>query len=244
MGAGASHPTPDNARGLFSSELRTMRNKLIQTLLLTAVVLALVPWSIARVNPQEKGAGVAGGSRVARGKNDSSGAAKPRYSPPETTAKPRYSPPDDVSREDESRPRIPSRRLLEIESLEQQCLDEINRVRRRNGLQRLSFYEDLLPVAREYSRRMAEQDFFSHNDPEGRTVKERIEEADIKWRMIGENLAYSNGHVNPVAASLHGWMESPGHRANILEPNFNLTAIGVWIKPDGTVYFTEIFLKQ
>jgi uncharacterized protein YkwD len=91
---------------------------------------------------------------------------------------------------------------------------------------------------------MAEQDFFSHNDPEGRTVKERIEEADIKWRMIGENLAYSNGHVNPVAASLHGWMESPGHRANILEPNFNLTAIGVWIKPDGTVYFTEIFLKQ
>jgi uncharacterized protein YkwD len=39
-------------------------------------------------------------------------------------------------------------------------------------------------------------------------------------------------------------MDSPGHRANILEPNFNLTAIGVWIKGDGTVYFTEIFLKQ
>jgi len=39
-------------------------------------------------------------------------------------------------------------------------------------------------------------------------------------------------------------MESPGHRRNILDPDYNLTAIGVWISPDGTVYFTEIFLKQ
>jgi uncharacterized protein YkwD len=224
-----------------------MRNKLIQTLFLTVVVLSLVPWGIARVDSQEKGTGVAGGSRVARGKNDSRGAATPRYSSPEPAAKPRYAPPpdpDDSREEDESRPPVPGRRILEIESLEQQCLDEINRVRRRNGLQQLYLYEELLPLAREYSRRMAEQNFFSHNDPEGRTVKERVEEADIRWRMIGENLAYSNGYVNPVAASLHGWMDSPGHRANILEPNFNLTAIGVWIKGDGTVYFTEIFLKQ
>jgi uncharacterized protein YkwD len=120
----------------------------------------------------------------------------------------------------------------------------VNRVRRKNGLQRLVLLEELLPVAREYSRRMAEQNFFSHNDPEGRSVRERVDEAEIKWRMVGENLAYSNGYVNPVAASLHGWMGSPGHRANILEPNFSLTAIGVWIKGDGTVYFTEIFLRQ
>lgn len=212
-----------------------MRRSVVSLFIIAAALSQLAPWSNAGVYLQEKGAGIAGGGRLARGKNDSTGAAKPRYAPP----------PDAVdSTEDESRARIRGRRVLEIESLEQQCLDEINRVRRRNGLPRLAFYDELLPVAREYSRRMAEQDFFSHNDPEGRTVKERIEEADIKWRMIGENLAYSNGHVNPVAASLHGWMESPGHRANILEPNFNLTAIGAWIKSDGTVYFTEIFLRQ
>ena len=191
-------------------------------------------WTSARANSQEKGSGVAGGSRVARGKNDSAGTAKPRYSQPDPA----------VSREDEASPRVLSRHVREIESLEQQCLDEVNRVRRQKGLQRLTFYEELLPVAREYSRRMAEQNFFSHSDPEGRTVRERVDEADIRWRMVGENLAFSNGYVNPVAASLHGWMDSPGHRANILEPDFTLTAIGVWIKPDGTVYFTEIFLKQ
>jgi uncharacterized protein YkwD len=198
------------------------------------VLIHFAPLAVARTDPPDKNASVAGGSRVARGKNHSASSLKTGPSRPAPVA----------AIEDESTRRIPSRRIREIESLEQQCLDEINRVRIRNGLQRLMFYEELLPVAREYSRRMAEQNFFSHNDPEGRSVRERVEEADIKWRMVGENLAYSNGHVNPVAASLHGWMGSPGHRANILEPNFSLTAIGVWISEDGTVYFTEIFLRQ
>lgn len=117
-------------------------------------------------------------------------------------------------------------------------------MRRNRRLPRLNFSEELLPVARGYSRRMAEQHFFSHSDPEGRTVRERVDEADIKWRIVGENLAYSNGYLNPVAASVSGWMESPGHRRNILEPDYNLTAIGAWISPEGTVYFTEIFIKQ
>ena len=82
--------------------------------------------------------------------------------------------------EDESAPRISSRRIREIESLEQQCLDEVNRVRRARHLLPLELYEGLLPVARDYSRRMAEEHFFSHNDPDGRTVRERVGEADIK----------------------------------------------------------------
>lgn len=117
-------------------------------------------------------------------------------------------------------------------------------MRRNKRLTQLTFYEDLLPIAREYSRRMAEERFFSHSDSEGRTVRDRVDGADIPWQMLGENLAYSNGYVNPVAASLHGWLDSPGHRRNILDPDFRLTAIGAWVSPDGTVYFTEIFLKQ
>jgi len=207
-----------------------MRSKVSQVLFVTAVVLALAPWTTERAYSQQKGSGVAGGSRVARGSTHGS--------------TPENSPRDPSAESDEETARLSSRRIREIESLEQQCLDEVNRVRRRSGLRRLNLYEELLPVAREYSRRMAEQNFFSHSDPDGRTVRERVDEADIRWRMVGENLAYSNGYVNPVAASIHGWMDRPGHRRNILEPDFSLTAIGVWIKADGTVYFTEIFLKQ
>jgi len=211
-----------------------MPRRVGQFLILAGLLFQLAVWTTARAYSQEKGSGVAGGGRVARGKNDTAHAPKPRYSRPDPA----------TSGEGESNARGIGRSIREIESLEQQCLDEVNRVRRRNRLPQLNFYEELLPVAREYSRRMAEQNFFSHDDPEGRTVRERVEEADIKWRMVGENLAYSNGYVNPVAASLHGWMDSAGHRRNILDPDFSLTAIGVWIKEDGTVYFTEIFLKQ
>jgi uncharacterized protein YkwD len=204
-----------------------MRVKFSQILIFTALVLALAPWATERAYSQQKGSGVAGGSRVARG-----------------SSTPKNSPRDPSASSDEVTAGLSTRRIREIESLEQQCLDEINRVRRHSRLPRLNFDEELLPVAREYSRRMAEQHFFSHSDPDGRTVRERVDEADIRWRMVGENLAYSSGYVNPVAASLHGWMESAGHRRNILDPDFSLTAIGVWIKEDGTVYFTEIFLKQ
>jgi uncharacterized protein YkwD len=210
-----------------------MRRRLGPTLILASALLVLAPFAAQPVCSQQ-GAGVAGEGRTTRGSPNSSRAATPR-----TPTLGSADSPDDVSV-----PRISSRRIREIESLEQQCFDEVNRVRRNRRLPQLNFSEELLPVARGYSRRMAEQHFFSHIDPEGRTVRDRVDEADIKWRIVGENLAYSNGYLNPVAASVSGWMESPGHRRNILEPDYNLTAIGAWISPDGTVYFTEIFIKQ
>jgi len=206
-----------------------MWSKFSQILFVTAVVLALAPWTTERAYSQQKGSGVAGGSRTARG---SAHGSKSKTSTRESS----------TSSDEETDLAIP--RIREIESLEQQCLDEVNRVRHARRLARLDFYDDLLPVARQYSQRMAEEHFFSHNDPDGRTVRERVDDADIRWQMVGENLAYSNGYINPVAASLHSWMESPGHRRNILDPDFRLTAIGAWIDSDGTVYFTEIFLKQ
>ncbi|HEX5733704.1 MAG TPA: CAP domain-containing protein [Blastocatellia bacterium] len=148
-----------------------------------------------------------------------------------------------VYTDDDLKPMIPDRRLRQIESLEQQCLDEVNRHRERHGLGRLELSDELLEIARDYSRRMAEERFFSHTDPEGRTVRQRVSDAGIRWRVLGENLAYSNGYHNPVAASMNGWMDSEGHRRNILDPSYRQTAIGAWISSDGTVFFTEIFLK-
>ncbi|HSB09568.1 MAG TPA: CAP domain-containing protein [Blastocatellia bacterium] len=198
-----------------------------------ALLVAMTPFGSSRAYSEQKGSGVAGGARVARGKNGSVHPSSPRYSPGSATD------PDEAAA-----PGVAGRGPREIESLEQQCLDEVNDIRRLRRLVPLSFNEDLLPLAREYSRRMAEEHFFSHTDPEGRSVRERVEQAEIKWRLVGENLAYSKGYINPVAASLRSWMESPGHRRNILDPDFQLTAVGAWVAADGTVYLTEIFLKQ
>ncbi len=120
-----------------------------------------------------------------------------------------------ITDDDLLRPSLDEEKLQEIESLEVQCLNEVNRLRQSHRLVPLTFSENLLYVARSYSRRMAEEKFFSHSDPEGRSVRERVNEANIKWRMVGENLALSNGYINPVAISLRGWMDSPGHRRNL-----------------------------
>jgi len=144
---------------------------------------------------------------------------------------------DDVRR---SQPR--DSQIGEIEGLETQCFNEVNRLRVAHGLSALAFNEGLLRVARDYSRRMAEEKFFSHNDPNGNTVRERVSDAHIRWRVLGENLAYSNGYINPVAVSLTGWLDSPGHRRNLLDQMWQQTAIGVWISANGTVYFTQIFM--
>ncbi|MEK6302194.1 MAG: CAP domain-containing protein [Acidobacteriota bacterium] len=137
-----------------------------------------------------------------------------------------------------------NRTLNEIPRLEKECLEQVNLVRKAHGVSTLGFDEELLQVARAYSRRMAEEKFFAHEDPEGRTVRQRVDLARIKWQMLGENLAFSNGYLSPVAASLHGWMESEPHRRNMLDPSYTLSAIGVWISSNGTVYFTEIFLRR
>ena len=144
--------------------------------------------------------------------------------------------------DDVLRPAPRDGRLGEIEALEMQCFNEVNRLRVAHGLNPLAFNEGLQRVARDYSRRMAEEKFFSHNDPGGNTVRERVSNVHIRWRVLGENLAYSNGYINPVAVSLTGWMDSPGHRRNLLDQMWRQTAIGVWISANGTVYFTEIFM--
>ena len=162
-----------------------------------------------------------------RGKNDSN-SSRPSGSPDEKGAKPSVDAPLSG----------------EIEVLERQCLSEINRLRRAYHLTPLEFSRELLPVARTYSRRMAEEGFFAHTDPEGRGTHDRLNSAGIRWRALAENIASERGWVNPVAVSLHGWMNSAGHRSNILSAEFDQTAVGAWISDNGAVYFTQIFIRR
>lgn len=210
-----------------------MKKTLGLSFLIASLILTVVP-ALA-----ESAQGQSGGVFVGRGKVSRKNERGDRA----TRTSSRENEPIASANEPEMKPMISSRALEEIESLEQRCLDEVNRLREAHGRAPLEINEELLAVAREYSRRMAEERFFSHSDPDGLTVRQRVDRAGIKWKMIGENLAYSLGYTNPVAASVTGWMDSPGHRKNLLDPGFRQTAIGAWISSNGTVYFTEIFIK-
>lgn len=120
--------------------------------------------------------------------------------------------------------------------------EQINQVRLQNGLNALSNNEQLAQVARNYSQQMARDNFFSHTGSDGSTLAERVEAGGVRYRVVGENLFKSTNAPEPVPLAVEGWMESQGHRENILRPVFTETGIGVW-QEGNTYYITQLFLR-
>lgn len=79
---------------------------------------------------------------------------------------------------------------------------------------------------------MAENHYFSHTSPDGRTPWSFVEEAGYRYRLVAENIAQG---PSPAPRRHQLWMNSPAHRANILNPNFTETGVGIARVPDGNV---------
>lgn len=127
--------------------------------------------------------------------------------------------------------------------MEAQVRAKINAIRQEKSLAPLRNNEKLAKIARDYSRRMAEQNFFSHTSPAGDTAADRVRSAGIFYLMLGENLFTSTNIAQPVPAAVQGWMDSPGHRENILRSEYRETGIGVW-QQGNTYYFTQLFMRS
>lgn len=92
-----------------------------------------------------------------------------------------------------------------------------------------------------HSKDMAEQGYFSHIAKDGSVAGIRSQRAGYTWQRIGENIAF--GQNSPQAA-LEGWLNSPGHCANIMNPNFTEmgAAYGLTAEQNsGVFYWTQIF---
>lgn len=127
--------------------------------------------------------------------------------------------------------------------MEAQVQAQINEIRQQQGLEPLKYNEQLAQVARDYSQKMAEQNFFEHTSPQGDTVADRVSGAGIFYFVVGENLFMGTNLPDPASMAVEGWMESPGHRDNILREEYRETGIGVW-QQGNTYYFTQLFLRS
>jgi uncharacterized protein YkwD/uncharacterized membrane protein required for colicin V production len=107
--------------------------------------------------------------------------------------------------------------------LEKRMLDLVNQERVANGLSPLQADPELTEVARKHSADMFARGYFAHDTPEGLSPFDRMREANVRFTTAGENLALAP--TIPVAHT--GLMNSPGHRANILRPQFGRVGIGV-----------------
>jgi uncharacterized YkwD family protein/spore coat assembly protein SafA len=125
-----------------------------------------------------------------------------------------------------------------VTSYEQEVIRLVNEIRVQNGLGRLTYDWELGRVARYKSQDMHDNRYFSHTSPVYGTPFQMIRSFGISYRSAGENIAH--GQTSPQAV-VNAWMNSSGHRANILNASF--TQIGVGYVADGH-YWTQMFIGK
>jgi len=116
-----------------------------------------------------------------------------------------------------------------------QVADLVNQERAKQGLNALRNNPVLNQAAEIRSQELISQ--FSHTRPDGRGCATVLDDTGVAWRTTGENIAY--GYDSPESV-MKGWMNSAGHRANILNADFDSIGIGV-VSQNGVLYWTQIF---
>lgn len=123
-------------------------------------------------------------------------------------------------------------------SYEKEVVRLVNIERAKNGLSPLTYNWELSRVARYKSQDMRKNNYFSHTSPTYGSPFQMMKSFGITYKTAGENIA--RGYKTPEAV-VNGWMNSSGHRANILNSTF--TQIGVGYEKDGH-YWTQMFISK
>jgi uncharacterized protein YkwD len=111
---------------------------------------------------------------------------------------------------------------LDKASKETQILERVNEKRRAQGCKPLELDTRLVTVSKNHAEDMAQGDYFDHTSPDGTSPSDRAASSGFP-HGIGENIAAGYSAAETVMA---GWMNSPGHRANILNCAYTVTGIG------------------
>ena len=128
-----------------------------------------------------------------------------------------------------------------LSAMEQEVFALVNSERAKNGLSALSWADDIAAVARAHSSDMINRGFFSHTNPDGESPFDRLKNNGISYRTAAENIAY--GQKTP-ADVMNAWMNSSGHRANILNKNVTELGVGAVKNNNGTIYWTQVFVAR
>lgn len=122
-----------------------------------------------------------------------------------------------------------------------QILALVNQERSNAGLAQVARNATLEDQAEEYACEMIAQNFFAHENPvTGSTLKDRAASFDYQFMVIGENLAAGQQTPQEVMTA---WMNSPGHRANILDSRFTELGVSVRIGGQYGIYWVQEFGK-
>lgn len=135
----------------------------------------------------------------------------------------------------DKQPNVPNASLSQIES---EVVRLVNIERQKNGLSQFSASSELSNVARVKSEDMSKNNYFSHNSPQYGSPFDMMKSFGIKYNTAGENIAM--GYISAQSV-VNGWMNSSGHKANILNPSFKTIGVGAYTDSKGTIYWTQMF---
>ncbi len=116
----------------------------------------------------------------------------------------------------------------------------MNKERAAQGLTALKYNANLSEVAKLKALDMKEKNYFSHTSPTYGSPFDMMRSMGIKYTSAGENIA--KGYRTPDAV-MKGWMNSPGHKANILNSNFTEIGIGYVTDSSGAGYWVQMFIR-
>jgi uncharacterized protein YkwD len=131
--------------------------------------------------------------------------------------------------------------------LRRAILDEVNATRRAHGAPRLADDARLAAAAVDYSAELARTRRLTHESdtPDRRTLDERLAAAGMtEWTLIGENLAMTSTAARELPARVvRMWLDSPGHRRNLLNREFTLSGIGIARTGEGHWYVAQVYAR-
>lgn len=122
-------------------------------------------------------------------------------------------------------------------SIQSEVLRLVNIERSKVGLSSLKLSNELSSVATKKSQDMADNNYFSHTSPTYGSPFDMMKQFGIKYTNAGENIAQGYSSAEAV---MNGWMNSPGHKANILSSDFGTLGVG-YVNKGGTTYWTQMF---
>lgn len=130
------------------------------------------------------------------------------------------------------------------EQVEWAVFDLVNAERRKAGLRVLQWDPDLLLISRKHAEKMSREGVISHFEDGVIDLEARLRRGGFRrWSVVGENIARNRGHLNPAKAAMEKWLGSPGHRKNILDPRWEVAAVGVAIDRKGNYFLVNDFIS-
>ena len=123
---------------------------------------------------------------------------------------------------------------------EQEVFNLVNAKRTAAGLAALSIDVEVQKVARDKAQDMVDNNYFSHTSPIYGSPFDMMKSYGIKYKAAGENIAGNSSNSGAVNA----WMNSEGHKANILSNNYNYTGIGVVSSPKYGKIYVQMFIGK